>query len=74
MYFHMASRTVRSISSTKVSDGLYVVTDAYLRTYDFFETSPLFPGEPLFVPSAAAEEKHAPSDAAQPSSSTSSTH
>jgi hypothetical protein len=53
----MASRTVASVSSTKVSDGLYVVTDAYVRIYDFFETSPLFPGEPLIVPTAPAEEK-----------------
>ena len=59
-------RTVHSISSTKVSDGLYVVTDAYVRTYDFFETSPLFPGEPLIVPSASAEERRVPAAQAQP--------
>jgi hypothetical protein len=39
-----------SVTSTKVSDGLYVVSGAYAPIYDFFETSPLFPGEPLVVP------------------------
>jgi hypothetical protein len=55
----MASRTAGSVSSTKVSDGLYVVTGAYARIYDFFETSPLFPGEPLIVPATADEDPQA---------------
>jgi hypothetical protein len=53
----MQSRPIGFVSLTKVSDGLYVVTDAYARIYDFFETSPLFPGEPLVVPTPAADEE-----------------
>ena len=64
MQFEMASRT--SVSSTKVSDGLYVVTDAYVRIYDFFETSPLFPAEPLIVPAAVADETGAPANHGRP--------
>jgi hypothetical protein len=52
MQIEMPSRTENSVSSTKVSDGLYVVSGAYLRVYDFFETSPVFPSEPLIVPPA----------------------
>ena len=62
----MPPRTVGSVRSTKVSDGLYVVSDAYVRIYDFFETSPLFPGEPVGVPTASAEENRVPAAQAQP--------
>ena len=65
----MQSRTVGSVSATKVSDGLYVVTDAYLRIYDFFETSPLFPSEPLIVPTDSVEEKRVAAGPAQPAPS-----
>jgi len=65
----MQSRTTGSVSSTKVSDGLYVVTDAYTRIYDFFETSPLFPSEPLIVPTPSAEEEHVTGAPAQPAQS-----
>ena len=53
----MQSRPASSVSSTKVSDGLYVVNDAYARIYDFFETSPLFPSEPLTVATASGDDK-----------------
>jgi len=65
----MQFRTVASVSSTKVSDGLYVVSGAYVRTYDFFETSPLFPSEPLLVPTGSAQEKHVSAEPAQPGQS-----
>jgi hypothetical protein len=62
----MQSRVIGSVSSTKVSDGPYVVTDAYARIYDFFETSPLFPSEPLIVPTPSADEKRVTAGPAQP--------
>ena len=62
----MQSRAVGSVSATKVSDGLYVVTDAYSRIYDFFETSPLFPSEPLIVPTDSAEDKRVAAGLAEP--------
>jgi hypothetical protein len=61
---------IRSVSSTKVSDGLYVVTDAYVRTYDFFETSPLFPSEPLIIPPASSEKRVASEQQVTPSQPT----
>jgi hypothetical protein len=50
------AQRVGSLSSTKVSDGLYVVSDAYVRVYDFFETSPLFPNE-VMVPISPNDDK-----------------
>jgi len=62
----MKSRAVGSVSSRKVSDGLYVVSDAYVRVYDFFETSPLFPSEPLVVPTVSTQEKRITAGPSQP--------
>jgi hypothetical protein len=55
----MQSQPASAVSSTKVSDGLYVVNDAYSRIYDFFETSPVFPTEPLMVATTPADDKQA---------------